>query len=79
LGARLRGRDYEEIRCRPPYERGSFGEGLVALAIRTGISPKDWEESGEEAILTAWRLIAERNQPRGIDPEQEVRDAIAGG
>lgn len=57
------------------YPVGSYGRLIVALAIRTGITPKDLEQEDESVIATMVDILTDRNDdPTGEVGEDGVTD-----
>ena len=48
---------------------------MCALAIRTGISPLEWERAGGRYIATAFELLAERDEGDDGPPRGRVIDS----
>lgn len=51
---------------------------MCALAIRTGISPLEWERAGGRYIATAFELLAEQDRHDRSDPDNPFGDLARG-
>lgn len=52
---------------------------MCALAIRTGISPLEWERAGGRYIATAFELLAEADRQDRQDQQDDQDGPLMGG
>lgn len=52
---------------------------MIALAIRTGISPDEWIRAGGRAIFTAFELLNEQDKAdRGSSSDDDAGPVMSG-